>query len=152
MDEDEVLVNAYRPIRIKAMTEKELQTQQKREVRQNAEPTKPMKQFIPTVDIYEDENSVTLLAEMPGVSKNGVEIKLDDGNLFIEGSMQGDQEMAGKTVLLKEYEVGNFVRKFSVSETIDRENIEAVMANGILKLVLPKIKPAEPKKIEIKAG
>ena len=134
------------------MTEKELQTQQKREVRQTSEPTKPMKQFIPTVDIYENENSVTLLAEMPGVSKNGVEIKLDDGNLFIEGSMQGDQEMAGKTVLLKEYEVGNFVRKFSVSETIDQENIEAVMANGILKLVLPKIKPAQPKKIEIKAG
>ncbi len=134
------------------MTEKELQTQQKREVQQNAEPTKPMKQFIPTVDIYEDENSVTLLAEMPGVSKNGVEIKLDDGNLFIEGVMQSDQEMAGKTVLLQEYEVGNFVRKFSVSETIDQDKIEAVMANGILKLVLPKIKPAEPKKIEIKAG
>lgn len=134
------------------MTEQELQTQQKREVRQNGEPTKPMKQFVPTVDIYEDENSVTLLAEMPGVSKNGVEIKLDDGNLFIEGTMQSDQEMAGKTILLHEYEVGNFVRKFSVSETIDQENIEAVMANGILKLVLPKIKPAEPKKIEIKAG
>ena len=134
------------------MTEKELQTQQKREVQQNAEPTKPMKQFIPTVDIYEDENSVTLLAEMPGVSKNGVEIKLDDGNLFIEGVMQSDQEMTGKTVLLQEYEVGNFVRKFSVSETIDQDKIEAVMANGILKLVLPKIKPAEPKKIEIKAG
>ncbi|MCD6389041.1 MAG: Hsp20/alpha crystallin family protein [Desulfobulbaceae bacterium] len=134
------------------MTEKELQTQQKREVQQNAEPTKPMKQFIPTVDIYEDENSVTLLAEMPGVSKNGVEIKLDDGNLFIEGVMQSDQEMAGKTVLLQEYEVGNFIRKFSVSETIDQDKIEAVMANGILKLVLPKIKPAEPKKIEIKAG
>jgi len=134
------------------MTEKELQTQQKREVRQNGEPTKPMKQFIPAVDIYEDENSVTLLAEMPGVSKNGVEIKLDDGNLFNEGSMQSDQEMTGKTVLLNEYEVGNFVRKFSVSETIDQENIEAVMVNGILKLVLPKIKPAEPKKIEIKAG
>ena len=134
------------------MTEKELQTQQKREVRQESEPTKPMKQFIPAVDIFEGEHSVTLLAEMPGVSKNGVDIKLDDGNLFIEGTMRSDGMMAGKTVLLREYDVGNYVRKFSVSETIDQENIEAVMANGILKLVLPKIKPAQPRKIEIKAG
>lgn len=134
------------------MTEKELQTQQKKEVQHDAEPTKPIKQFIPSVDIFENQDSVTLMAEMPGVSKNGVEIKLDDGNLFIEGVMQNDPKMTDKTVLLQEYQVGNYVRKFTLSDTIDQDKIAAVMTNGILKLILPKIKPVEPKKIEIKAS
>ena len=134
------------------MSDKELQTQQKREIQQDGEPTKPMKQFIPAVDIYEDDNSVTLLAEMPGISKSGVEVKLDDGSLSIMGSIPDDTEMAGKTVLLQEFETGNYIRKFTVSETIDQDKIEAVMADGILKLVLPKIQPAKPKKIEIKTG
>ncbi len=134
------------------MSDKELQTQQKREVQQEGEPTKPMRQFIPAVDIYEDDKSVTLLAEMPGISKNGVEVKLDDGSLLIEGSIPDDDKTADRTILLQEFEAGNYIRKFTVSETIDQDKIKAVMSNGILKLVLPKIQPAKPKKIEIKTA
>ena len=134
------------------MNDKELQTQQKMEIQQNGEPTKPVRQFVPAVDIFEDDNSVTLLAEMPGIGKNGLEVKLDDGTLSIDGSIPVANEMEGKTVLLQEFESGNYTRKFTISETIDQDKIEAVMANGILKLVLPKIEPAKPKKIEIKTG
>jgi HSP20 family protein len=134
------------------MSDKELQTKQKREVQQEGEPTKPMKQFIPAVDIYEDDTSVTLIAEMPGISKNGVEVKLDDGSLSIVGSTPNDNEMEGKAVLLQEFDTGNYIRKFTLSETIDQDKIEALMAEGILKLVLPKIQPAKPKKIEIRTG
>ncbi len=132
------------------MSERGLQTQQKREVQQSAEPTKPMKQFIPAVDIYEDEKSVTLLAEMPGISKNGVEVKLEDCDLSIVGIVPDDNEMEGKNVLLQEFENGSYIRKFTVSETIDQDKIEAIMADGILKLILPKVQPAQPKKIAIK--
>ena len=134
------------------MSDKELQTKQKREIQQEGEPTKPMKQFIPAVDIYEDDTSVTLIAEMPGISKNGVEVKLDDGSLSIVGSTPNDNEMEGKAVLLQEFDTGNYIRKFTLSETIDQDKIEALMAEGILKLVLPKIQPAKPKKIEIRTG
>lgn len=134
------------------MKDKELQTQQKMEIQQNGEPTKPVRQFVPAVDIFEDDNSVTLLAEMPGIGKNGLEVKLDDGTLSIDGNIPVANEMEGKTILLQEFESGNYTRKFTISETIDQDKIEAVMANGILKLVLPKIKPAKPKKIEIKTG
>lgn len=134
------------------MSDKELQTQQKREIQQEGEPTKPMKHFIPAVDIYEDDTSVTLIAEMPGISKNGVEVKLDDGNLSIVGSTPNNNEMEGRAILLQEFDTGNYLRKFTLSETIDQDRIEALMADGILKLVLPKIQPAKPKKIEIKTG
>jgi len=69
------------------MQEKEMKARAKQEVRQNGEPTKPGKQFVPAVDIFEDNATVTVLAEIPGVDKNDVEIRLEDGMLTIEGSM-----------------------------------------------------------------
>lgn len=131
------------------MTEKELKAHKKQEVQQTGEPTKPVRQFVPAVDIYETEAAVNILAEMPGVAKNGVDINLEDGTLTIRGS-RSDEENKNKTVLLKEYESGNYMRQFAISETIDQEKIEATMANGMLTLVLPKVAPAKPRKIEVK--
>lgn len=133
------------------MTEKELKAQKKQEVQQTGEPTKPMRQFVPAVDIYETEEAVNILAEMPGVAKTGVDINLEDGTLTIRGC-RSDEENKDKTVLLKEYESGNYMRQFAISETIDQEKIEATMANGMLSLVLPKVAPAKPRKIEVKGA
>jgi len=132
------------------MNEKELQVQQRREVHPAGEPTKPEKHFLPAVDIYETEQAVTVVAEMPGVAREGVEISLEEGVLTLQGERCNHD--AKGAVLLREYESGRYVRRFTVSEAIDQENIAATMANGVLSLVLPKVAPAKPRRIEVKGG
>jgi len=133
------------------MTEKELSASRRKEVRTPGEPTAPLRYFVPHVDIYETEQAVTLLAEMPGVEKDRVEIDLDDKTLTIKGNMIPEDE-TGRRYLLKEYESGSFVRSFTISEAIDPADIQASMNFGILTVTLPKARPAQPKKIAVREG
>ena len=133
------------------MTEKEMKVQEKAEVEQGGEPTKPAKQFVPAVDIYETGEAVILLADMPGVSKAGVDIKLEEGVLTLKGNAV-EHEVKGRRELLREYEVGSFVRRFTISEAIDQDQISASISNGVLQVRLPKVKPAQPRKIEVQTG
>ena len=114
------------------------------------ESTKSENYFSPLVDIFETTEAVTVIADIPGVIQENVEISLDDNILTIHGKMTCKQPEG--RVVLEEYEIGNYMRKFTVAETIDRENIEASLAGGVLKVVLPKQVPAQPKKIEVKMG
>ncbi|MDG4474620.1 Hsp20/alpha crystallin family protein [Thiovibrio frasassiensis] len=133
------------------MTEKEMQIQQKQEVQQAGEPTKPEKQYVPAVDIFETAEAVNVLAEMPGVAKEGVEIELENETLTIRGVM-APVVCEGETVLLQEFQPGSYLRKFTVAETIDQEKIQATMADGVLTLVLPKLAPAKPRRIEVRGS
>jgi len=134
------------------MAEKELQVKEKQEVQQVGESTRPMRSFVPAVDIYETDEMVRLIAEMPGVCKECVDIGLDDGVLTIKGWTKAEEQQAAQeTVLLREFEAGNYMRRFTVAESIDQEKIQAMMADGILTLTLPKTEYAKPRKIEIKA-
>lgn len=133
------------------MTDKEMQVQRKQEIQQGSEPTKNERQFVPAVDIFETDQAVTVVAEMPGVEKGGVDIHLENDTLTIRGDRAkgtNDKEM----LLMQEYEPGCFLRKFNVSETIDQEKIEAKMTDGILTVVLPKVEPAKPRKITVKGS
>ena len=114
------------------------------------ESTRGVPNFIPQVDIYEDKNGITVLADMPGVDKEGVNIDLKEDQLTINGkvSLADNKEM----FLHKEYEVGNYFRQFTVSDVIDREKITAKMADGVLTLTLPKAQKAVPKKIAVTTG
>ncbi len=131
------------------MTKQEMQIQQKQEVQQAGEPTKLEKQYVPAVDIFETAEAVNVLAEMPGVAREGVEIELENETLTIRGVM-APCVCAGETVLLREFEPGSYLRKFTVAETIDQEKIQATMADGVLTLVLPKVAPAKPRRIEVR--
>lgn len=133
------------------MSEQELQVQEKQMVQQENEATKPEKYFIPAVDIFEDEEKVTVVAEMPGVKNTGVDVALEDDVLTIRGQRQEDTPEEGR-LLLQEYESGSYLRRFTVAETIDQDNIRAVMTNGLLKVELPKAAPAKPRKIEVQPG
>jgi len=133
------------------MKEKEMQIQQKQEVMQPGEPTKPEKMYVPAVDILETAEAVHVLAEMPGVSRDGVEVNLEDGTLTIRGAM-GPSGHDGEKILLQEFEAGHYLRKFTVAETIDQEQIQARMADGVLTLVLPKVAPARPRRIEVRGA
>ncbi len=133
------------------MSEQELRVQQKQEVQHSGETTKPEKYFVPAVDIFETEKQVTVTAEMPGVSGEGVDISLEDDVLTIRGSKQSEEQTDAR-ILLQEYETGHYLRRFTVSEAIDQEKIEASMNDGLLTIVLPKTTPAQPRKIEVKGS
>jgi len=132
------------------MSEKELQVQEKQMVTQEGETTKPDKYFIPAVDIFEDDEKVTVVAEMPGVKNTGVDVALEDDVLTIRGERM-PEKIDGR-VLLQEYESGSYLRRFTVAETIDQDKIHAVMRDGLLRVELPKAAPAKPRKIKVEAA
>ncbi len=133
------------------MTEKEMQVREKQEVQQAGEPTKAERYFMPAVDIYETDEAVTVVAEMPGVAKEGVEVRLEDDTLTIKGTKTGNGG-EGERVLLREFESGHYLRRFTITEIIDQTKIEAAMADGVLTLKLPKVEPAKPRKIVVQGG
>lgn len=133
------------------MTEKELQAYEKQPVSSEGEPTKSGPVFVPAVDIFESEEGMTVLADMPGVKKEGLTVDLKDNTLTILGELAREEETGPKTVY-REYEEGDYYRQFALSEVIDQSNISATLKDGVLTLYLPKIKPAQPRKIEVKVG
>ncbi len=125
-----------------------MQFRDKQELKGAGEPTKTGLTFIPAVDIFETEEALTMMAELPGVDQQGLHIDLKDNQISILGEVAeipGPQERT----LLKEFETGRFFRQFSLSEVIDQNKINAHLKNGVLKVVLPKIEKAKPRKIEV---
>lgn len=103
----------------------------------------------PLVDIYETKDDYFLSAQMPGVKKEDVKIKLEDGNLVIMGRIDYDTILNNKYTL-KETETGNYYRRFKISDSVDETNIDAKLENGVLTVKLPKHERVKPKTIEIK--
>ena len=130
------------------MADQDLQLQEKKAVQTSAESTRNVPIFVPPVDIFESKTELTLLADMPGVPLENVDIDLDGETLTIRGAVP-QQNGAGRT-LLSEYAVGDYYRQFTVSNAIDREKIQASMRDGVLKLVLPKAEAVLPRKIEVR--
>lgn len=131
------------------MAESELQVREKQPVISKAEDIRREPQFIPAVDIYETTEALTLVADMPGVKKDGVDIRLEDNQLAIRGRVSSESK--NERVLWSEYAVGNYVRTFTLSEVIDQSKIEAVMKNGVLTLTLPKVQAAKPRQVTVKS-
>lgn len=104
----------------------------------------------PLVDLYENEDELLLVADMPGVGKDGLDIQFHDGVLSLEG--RRDAEREGQSLVRAEYRVVDFVRHFTVPDGIDVEKIEASLSDGVLRLRLPKAAALKPRKIAIKAG
>ena len=107
--------------------------------------------YTPKADIWESANSFSIMAEMPGVEKEGVNVKLEEGVLSIIGRVQ-PASFEGYNLAVSEYKVGNFERAFQISDEINEDKIQATMANGVLNLVLPKKEAVKPKQIEVKVG
>jgi len=107
--------------------------------------------FIPRTDIHERDDAMILVADMPGVDENAVEINVDHRILTISGRVTVEQA-ANHRPTYTEYETGDFERSFALTEEVDVEKIEATVKNGVLRLVLPKSEAAKPKKVTVKAG
>lgn len=113
-----------------------------------AEQTRSQKFFTPTTDICETKEQLVLLADMPGVKQDGVDITLEQNVLTIYGHVE-QPEFPGYSLNYAEYGIGSYKRVFALSNEIDREGIQASVKNGVLKLVLPKSKRAMPRKISV---
>jgi HSP20 family protein len=134
------------------MASKELTLKEKQEMEKGTgETMRPGPVFIPAVDIVEDQNEITVLAEMPGVDGKQVDIDLRENRLTIQGHVElpeGEREVS----VYREFNYGDYFRQFTLSNVIDQAKITARIENGVLRLVLPKSAKAKPQKIQVASG
>jgi HSP20 family molecular chaperone IbpA len=130
---------------------KELKVREKQEVASPAEQTTPGLIFTPAVDIFETEKEITLLADMPGVKTDDLTIDLRDNTLTLTAET-APVDTRDEQDILTEYETGKYYRQFTLGELIDQEAIDAKLNDGVLRLSLPKVEKATPKKITVKTG
>lgn len=126
----------------------EMKPQEKMEATTQAEQTKPGPVFTPNVDIFETENEITLLADVPGVKADDLGIDLKDDVLTLTGEVKSAGPPCGKQVVT-EYQTGSYYRQFTLTEMIDQAKIAAELKNGVLRLSLPKIQRAQPRRIMV---
>jgi HSP20 family molecular chaperone IbpA len=115
----------------------------------NIERTHELYEAIPLVDIYENEDEILLHTDMPGVVKKDISVDIDNGTLTISGIRKLKSEGA---TTFEEFKDVEYLRSFSVPQSIDVEKVEAELKNGVLKLHLPKSEAAKPRQIEIKTA
>jgi len=125
-----------------------LQPQEKKELVSKNETTVPVRYFVPTTDIFETEDALTVVMEVPGVSREALDINLESDVLKIEAKID-PSKYEGMEPLYTEYNVGHFARSFTLSNKIDRQQISAKLEDGILTLTLTKAKEAMPRKISV---
>ena len=126
----------------------ELQVQQKREVDKDRESTIPTRAYMPTADIFETDDALTVVLEMPGVSKDNVDVSVESGVLTIEGRIDF-KKYEGLQPLYSEYNVGPYRRSFRISSQVDQNKITAEMRDGVITLALPKAEQAKPRRIAV---
>jgi HSP20 family protein len=130
---------------------KELKAKEKAEVSTPAEQTRPGPIFTPAMDIFETDQQITVLADMPGVKAQDLAIDLRENTLTLSGNVESP-EGEREEELLREYRTGNYYRQFTLSEGIDQSKIEAALKDGVLRLRLPKVEAAAPRTIPVKTG
>lgn len=107
----------------------------------------PIRYATPPVDIYEDNNELVVVADLPGADRDSIKVNLENGILTIEASTRPAIQSG---LIYQEFEMVNFYRQFELSEWIDANKITAEMKNGVLTLHLPKAEKAKPKQIAVK--
>ena len=104
--------------------------------------------FAPPIDIYESDEGLVLHADLPGVTVDSLELQVQDNKLTLFGRVVLAVP-EGVTALHREYEVGDFLRSFILSDEVDHAKITAKLSNGVLRVVLPKAPQSEPRRIEV---
>ncbi len=103
----------------------------------------------PSVDVFENADEVLVVADVPGVSSEQVDVRVENGTLTLQAKRSSEGE---GTALAREYEVVDFARTFRIPAGIDAANISAEAKNGTLLVRLPKIAAVKPRKIAVRAG
>ena len=129
------------------MAEKTVPTTSGRQTAVSRERTRAQERYIqPPVDIYETPEGLVLLADMPGVAPNDLEVRLEENVLTIQGKAKHAVE---SEPIYREFELANFFRQFELSDQVDQEKISARLNNGVLMLQLPRAEQAKPRQIPV---
>ena len=129
----------------------QVQDTEKQVAETEAERTRDRLAFVPRADIYETDEAIFVVADMPGVGEDSLDITLEKGVLTLNGTVEPEAP-EGYSLAYAEYRVGDYVRSFSLSNEIDQGAIEATLKDGVLRLTLPKVTEAQMRKIAVKAG
>ena len=116
-----------------------------------AGPQTPRLLFNPPIDIYETADGLVLYADLPGVAAEGLDLQVQDSRLTLFGHVQlKDPENA--QLVHQEYQIGDYLRSFILSDEVDHECIQAKLTNGVLRVELPRAARAKPRRIDVSAG
>ena len=129
-------------------TAQELALRDKKELVSKDEKTVPGRYYVPYADIYETEEALCVVMEMPGVEKNDLNVALENDALRVDGQIDFSKYEDMEPVYT-EYNVGHYTRSFTLSNKIDQERISAQLDDGVLTPTLPKAKEAQPRRISI---
>ena len=134
-----------------ALETTDMQKAEKSNVAAVPEHTRTGAVYTPATDIFETDQAITVLADMPGVRASDLKIDLRDNVLTLTGPVS-QAEAANEATVLREYRGGTFFRQFTLAETVDQSKIDAKLRDGVLRLELPKIERAKPRQITVKSG
>lgn len=126
----------------------ELSVREKRELTTKGEKTVPGRFYVPYADIYETDEALMIVMEMPGVNREAVDVALENNVLRVEGKIDFSN-YDGLEPVYTEYNVGHYARSFVLSDTVDREHIAANLEDGVLLLTLPKAASARARRIAV---
>jgi HSP20 family molecular chaperone IbpA len=107
--------------------------------------------FTPPIDIYETPEGLVLYADLPGVTADSLDLQVQDKRLMLYGRVR-QRDAAGARVLHQEYQTGDFLRSFILSDEVDHERIQAKLNNGVLRVELPRAARAKPRRIDVSGG
>jgi HSP20 family protein len=133
---------------MKMAQSKALEVQEKKELVSKDGKTVPTRHYVPSTDIFETEDALTVVMELPGVEKQAIDVNVENAVLRIDARIDFTK-YEGLEPLYTEYNVGHFARSFSLSNQIDQQQISAQLDDGVLKLTLRKAKEAQPRRIAI---
>jgi len=108
--------------------------------------------WAPPVDILERQDHLVIRAEVPGVHKEDMDVRIENGVLTLHGERKEEQETKEENAHLTERVYGSFTRSFSLPTTVDATKVTATYKDGVLEVTVPKVETAKPKKVEIKAA
>jgi len=115
------------------------------------ETTRDQPFVVPPVDVYENESGITLLADLPGVSRDRLGVRVDGETLIVEASASTAQP-EGMQLIYGEAQYPSYRRQFTLSRELDSSRIEAALKDGVLKLQIPRREEAKPRRIEVRVG
>lgn len=131
--------------------ESNIATTGRRQPEQARDPQRDQPAVIPPVDVFENESGITLLADLPGVARENLGVRVDGETLVVEGTASLDAPQ-GMELVYGEARYPAWRRQFTLSRELDTARIEAALKDGVLRLTIPKLEEAKPRRIEVRAG
>jgi len=108
--------------------------------------------WIPPVDIFESNDQLVIRAEVPGVQRDDMDVRIENGVLTLHGERKRETEVQDENAFRRERVYGAFARSFTLPTTVDASKVTAAYKDGVLEVTVPKVETAKPKKVEIRAA